>query len=123
MKKIILCLLILSFSSKIQARHDHSQKEGEAVINHVLSCRSGVNYVENLPVPALISLASAYLKTGDYEKAASSYHKILEKHPNSSMAYWGLMKVYKASKQQDQYKNAKLQFEEVTRYGDRVVFN
>ena len=75
------------------------------------------------PRPVLISLASAYLKTGDHEKAASSYHKILEKHPNSSLAYWGLMKVYKASKQQDLYKKAKLQFEDVTRYGDRDVFN
>ena len=104
---------------------EKSYEKGIKMLEKAVQMEKDLGYSEPpyYPRPVLISLASAYLKTGDYEKAASSYHKILEKHPNSSMAYWGLMKVYKASKQQDQYKNAKLQFEEVTRYGDRVVFN
>lgn len=57
------------------------------------------------------------------QKAATRYHKILEKHPNSSLACWDLMKVYKASKQPDHFRKARLQFEDVTRYGDRAVFN
>lgn len=40
MKKIILFLLIIFISSKIQSRYDHSQKEGDAVINQMLACRS-----------------------------------------------------------------------------------
>lgn len=74
------------------------------------------------PRPTLLSLAAAYAKKGAYEKAVSSYEKILEKHPNSSLAYWGLMKLYKKMELQDKYEGIKLKFDDITQYGDRAVF-
>ena len=74
------------------------------------------------PRPTLLSLASAYRSKGDYKNAESSYEKILEKHPNSSMAYWGLMNVYNENEQKDKYKMIRKKFESVTKYGDREVF-
>ncbi|PKP12980.1 MAG: hypothetical protein CVU08_07755 [Bacteroidetes bacterium HGW-Bacteroidetes-3] len=74
------------------------------------------------PRPTLLSLAAAYTKKGDYEKAESCYGKILDKHPNSSIAYWGLMKLYKNRKQQDKYEGIKSEFDNITQYGDKAVF-
>jgi len=74
------------------------------------------------PRPTLLSLAAAYIQKGAYEKAESSYEKILGKHPNSSLAYWGLMKLYKKTKQQDKYEGIKSKFDAVIQYGDKDVF-
>lgn len=74
------------------------------------------------PRPTLLSLADAYIKKGEYEKAVSSYEKILDKHPNSSLAYWGLMKLYKKMDQQDKYVEIKSKFDDITQYGDKDIF-
>lgn len=74
------------------------------------------------PRPTLISLATAYLNHSHYEKAAECYNKIMQKHPNSAMAYWGLMNVYKAEKEKTKYAEAKTNFDLVTQYGNRSVF-
>jgi tetratricopeptide (TPR) repeat protein len=74
------------------------------------------------PRPTLLSLASAYSLKGAYKKAESCYEKILDKHPNSSIAYWGLMKLYKEDGQKDKYEMVKVKFENITKYGDRGVF-
>ncbi len=74
------------------------------------------------PRPTLLSLAAAYAKKGDYEKAESCYEKMLDKHPNSAIAYWGLMKLYKDQKQQDKYAGIKTKFDAVIQYGDKDIF-
>ena len=74
------------------------------------------------PRPSLLSLADAYIKNGAYEQADSCYREILVKHPNSAMANWGLMKLYKDLKQQDKYDAVAPIFYAVTQYGDRNIF-
>ena len=71
------------------------------------------------PRPTLLSLADAYVKKGDYENAEFSYRKILNKHPNSSIAYWELLKIYKKIKKQDEYEVIKSKFDNVIQYGDK----
>ena len=74
------------------------------------------------PRPTLLSLGSSYIKRGEYKKAESSYEKVLVKHPNSSLAHCGLMKLYKESGQQDEYEMIESKFENITQYGDRYIF-
>jgi len=74
------------------------------------------------PRPVLISLASAYVKMEEYDKAEKCLKKLLQKHPNSALAYWGLMNVYKANKQEIKLKKVKSKFETVTQYGNPEVF-
>ncbi len=74
------------------------------------------------PRPVLLSLANAYIVNKEFDKAEECYIKLLEKHPNSSMAYWGLMKLYKVNKENDKYSAVKIKFDAVTQYGNREVF-
>jgi tetratricopeptide (TPR) repeat protein len=74
------------------------------------------------PRPTLLSLASAYGKMGDYEKAESSLQKIFDKHPNSPMAYWGLMKLYQETGRHDKYETVHTKFENIIQFGDRDAF-
>ncbi len=74
------------------------------------------------PRSTLLSLATAYIKTNDFVEAEECYKKMLEKHPNSAIANWELMKLYKKTNQIDQYDLAKTQFENVTQFGNREVF-
>ena len=46
------------------------------------------------PRPVLITLASVYVKQKQHDKAIECYNLLLDKHPNSSWAYWGLTEVY-----------------------------
>ena len=74
------------------------------------------------PRPVLLSLANAYILNKEFDKAEECYNKLLEKHPNSSLAYWGLMKLYKNRKETDKYLAVKIKFDDVTQYGNREVF-
>ena len=98
--------------------------KGIAVLKKAVKMEKNLGYSEPpyYPRPTLLSLADAYIKKGDYEKAESSYKKILDKHPNSSIAYWGLIKLYKKWKQEDKYEEIKSKFDAVTQYGDKEVF-
>jgi len=99
-------------------------EEGIEVLEKAVKMEKDLGYSEPpyYPRPTLLSLGSAYLKKGDFAKAESSYLKILDKHPNSSLAYWNLMKLYKESKQQDKYASTQTKFENITQYGDRDIF-
>lgn len=99
-------------------------EEGIKTLEKAVKMEKDLGYSEPpyYPRPSLISLATAYLSRGDYENAVACYDKIMQKHPNSAMAYWGLMKVYKADKEKDNYTNAKANFDQVTKYGDPAVF-
>ena len=74
------------------------------------------------PRPTLLSLATAYSSMGDHDKAESCLERIFDKHPNSAMAYWGLMKLYQETGQQEKYAAAKTEFENITQFGDRDAF-
>jgi len=98
--------------------------EGIEVLKKAVEMEKDLGYSEPpyYPRPTLLSLSGAYAKKGDYEKAESCLEKILDKHPNSSMAYWGLMDLYKQTKQQDKYERIKSKFENVIQYGDKDIF-
>jgi tetratricopeptide (TPR) repeat protein len=98
--------------------------KGIEVLKKAVKMERDLGYSEPpyYPRPVLLSLADAYIKNGEYEKAEASYKKILHKHPNSSIAYWGLMKLYKKLKQQDNYEGIKSKFDAVIQYGDKEVF-
>ena len=98
--------------------------KGILTLEKAVKMESDLGYSEPpyYPRPTLLSLAAAYAKKGDYEKAESCYVKMLDKHPNSAIAYWSLMKLYKDQKQQDKYAGIKSKFDAVTEYGDKDVF-
>ena len=98
--------------------------KGIEVLKKAVEMEKNLGYSEPpyYPRPTLLSLAGAYAKKGDYEKAESCLVKILDKHPNSSIAYWGLMKLYKKMKQQDNYEGIKSKFDYITQYGDKDIF-
>ncbi len=97
---------------------------GIEVLKKAVEMEKDLGYSEPpyYPRPTLLSLADAYAKKGEYEKAESCYEKILDKHPNSSIAYWGLMKIYKKMKKQDKYEGIKSKFDNITQYGDKGIF-
>jgi len=98
--------------------------KGIEVLKKAVKMERDLGYSEPpyYPRPVLLSLADAYIENGAYEKADSCYRKMLVKHPNSAMAYWGLMKLYKTSKQQDKYDEIEPMFYAVTQYGDKEIF-
>ncbi len=98
--------------------------KGIQILEKAVKMEKDLGYSEPpyYPRPTLLSLAAAYSLNGAVEKAETCYEKILDKHPNSSMAYWGLMKLYKENGQIDNYETVKVKFESVTKYGDRGVF-
>ncbi|MFT4831675.1 MAG: tetratricopeptide (TPR) repeat protein [Psychroserpens sp.] len=98
--------------------------KGIEVLKKAFKMEKDLGYSEPpyYPRPTLLSLADAYIKNRDFENAESSYKKILDKHPNSSIAYWGLMKMHKKLKQKDKYEEVKSKFDMVTQYGDKEVF-
>lgn len=98
--------------------------KGSPTLEKAVKMEKDLGYSEPpyYPRPTLLSLAAAYIKKGEFEKAESCYEKILDKHPNSAIAYWGQMKLYKAQKQQDKYEGIKSTFDAITQYGDKAVF-
>ncbi|MFH6768993.1 tetratricopeptide repeat protein [Gaetbulibacter aquiaggeris] len=74
------------------------------------------------PRPALLSLAEAYIKNNQFDKAEACYHQMLEKHPNSAIANWKLMQLYKLTNKKDLLKLTTSKFKDVTQYGNREIF-
>jgi len=98
--------------------------KGIEVLKKAVEMEKNLGYSEPpyYPRPTLLSLADAYVKKGDYGNAEFSYRKILNKHPNSSIAYWELLKIYKKIKKQDEYEVIKSKFDNVIQYGDKDIF-
>lgn len=98
--------------------------EGIKTLEKAVKMEKDLGYSEPpyYPRPTLLSLASAYIISGDYKKAEDCYERMLDKHPNSAIAYWGLMKMYKKNGEKDKYEMVKAKFENITQYGDRDVF-
>jgi tetratricopeptide (TPR) repeat protein len=103
---------------------DKKYDKGIEVLKKAVKMEKDLGYSEPpyYPRPTLLSLADAYATKGEYIKAESCYGKILDKHPNSSIAYWGLMRIYKKMKQQDKYEGIKSKFDNITQYGDKDIF-
>ncbi|GAA4806547.1 hypothetical protein GCM10023330_11310 [Litoribaculum gwangyangense] len=98
--------------------------KGIEILKKAVEMEKNLGYSEPpyYPRPTLLSLGNAYEKKGDYQNAESCYIKILDKHPNSSIAYWELMKVYKKMKDQNKYDEVQLKFESIIQYGDKDIF-
>lgn len=103
---------------------DKKYEEGIKILEKAVKMEKDLGYSEPpyYPRPTLLSLADAYAKKGEYDKAESCYGKILDKHPNSTMAYWGLMTLYKKMKQQEKYMGIKSKFDNIAQYGDKDIF-
>ena len=100
-------------------------ENGIQILEKAVKMEKDLGYSEPpyYPRPTLLSLGTAYSKMGDFKNAESSFEKILEKHPNSSLAYWSLMQLYKENGQLDNYETVKKKFENIIQYGDKDIFN
>ena len=72
--------------------------------------------------PVLISLGETYLKANDYPNAIAAYEQLLERHPNSANAYWGLYKVYKQKGDLAKSKEYAAHLSTVTQFGEKSLF-
>ncbi|SFE44934.1 tetratricopeptide repeat protein [Spirosoma endophyticum] len=72
--------------------------------------------------PVLISLAEAHLKAGKYDKAIAAYTALLERHPNSANAYWGLYTVYKQKGDLTKANDYATRVKAITQHGDKYLF-
>ncbi|GAB4038451.1 tetratricopeptide repeat protein [Spirosoma jeollabukense] len=72
--------------------------------------------------PALISLAEAHLKAGKYDKAIAAYNALLERHPNSANAYWGLYTVYKQKGDLTKANDYATRVMAIAQHGDKDLF-
>ena len=110
LKQIGVILLLLFTKHATFAQHNHA--DHSKAINHVLACRSGVNYIDNLPAPQLMNgvgasslqiktaspLAQKYFSQGvsqlhcfwDFE-AYRSFKEAIRLDSNAVMPYWGML--------------------------------
>jgi len=65
------------------------------------------------PRPVLINLGEVYTSQGYYDKAEECYQRLVEKHPNSALAYQGLIEVYEAEGNQQKLSEAKSKLAQV----------
>ncbi|GAB3891806.1 tetratricopeptide repeat protein [Spirosoma agri] len=72
--------------------------------------------------PVLISLAEAHLKARKYDKAIAAYNALLERHPNSANAYWGLYNVYKQKGDLTKARDYAMRVKAVAQDGDKGLF-
>jgi tetratricopeptide (TPR) repeat protein len=72
--------------------------------------------------PVLISLAETHLKANQYDKAIAAYTQLLERHPNSANAYWGLYKVYKQKGDLAKTKEYATHLHATAQFGDKTLF-
>ena len=72
--------------------------------------------------PVLISLGETYLKANDYPNAIAAYEQLLERHPNSANAYWGLYKVYKQKGDLAKSEEYAAHLSTVTQFGEKSLF-
>jgi len=72
--------------------------------------------------PVLISLAEAQLKAKNYDKAIAAYTSLLERHPNTANAYWGLYKVYKQKGDLTKANDNATRLKTIAQYGDKDLF-
>lgn len=72
--------------------------------------------------PVLISLGETYLKANDFPNAIAAYEQLLERHPNSANAYWGLYKVYKQNGDSAKSKEYAARLSTVTQFGEKSLF-
>ncbi len=112
MKKSSIFILILLIINSVSAQHNHNQGDNSEGINHVMACRSGVNYIDNLPTPKLMNgvgasslkiktsseLAQKYFSQGvsllhcfwDFE-AYRSFKEATKLDSTAIMPYWGIL--------------------------------
>jgi predicted Zn-dependent protease len=72
--------------------------------------------------PVLISLAETHLKANQYDKAIKAYQDLLERHPNTANAYWGLYKVYKQKGDLAKTKEYATHVQHIAQFGDKTLF-
>lgn len=75
------------------------------------------------PRPVLLSIAAAHEKAGQLNKAIEAYQALLSRRPNTANAYFGLATVYRKKGDHSKSKEFEAKFLEVTKYGDRDIYN
>ncbi len=84
--------------------------EAEKTLNDAAERERDLGYWEppHYTRPILESLAAAYIRAGEYEKAINAYERILDVRPNSGFAYLGIARVHakagNKAKASDSYK-------------------
>lgn len=86
MKKIVLVLILLLFSSKVNA------KESFIAINKKLNSQFNNNQVENSDIHTKLGISIA--QKGEYEKAIEHFNIAIKLEPNNSSAYYNLAVCY-----------------------------
>ena len=78
--------------ASIRSQHD----EAEKILVDAAEREKNLGYWEppHYSRPALESLAAAYIRAGEYDKAISAYESMLKVRPNSGFAYLGIARVH-----------------------------
>ncbi|WP_221393944.1 tetratricopeptide repeat protein [Dyadobacter sp. NIV53] len=84
----------------------------------------GLGYSEPpvYPHPLWISIADAHVRMKQYDKALSSYEKLLKQRPGSARAYQGLASIYMLKGDTSKAAEFESKFRETTKYGDAAVY-
>jgi tetratricopeptide (TPR) repeat protein len=103
---------------------ENNYQEAVALLEKAKTKEDELGYSEppSYARPVLISLAEVHLKVGNYEKAAKAYNELLEQHPNTANAFWGLYKVYKQKGDSLKTKEYAKRLAEITQYGEKNLF-
>lgn len=74
MKHLLIVSVTFLFIYSSYGQHNHSQSKDSKEINHLLACRSGVNFVDNLPIPQLMNgVGSSNLKINTSSEITQKY--------------------------------------------------
>lgn len=103
---------------------DHKYTEAIAILEKAKQREDDLGYSEppSYARPVLISLAETHLKANNYTKAIAAYEQLLERHPNSANAYWGLYNVYKQKGDTAKSRDYATRLASVTQFGDKTLF-
>ncbi|GAB4003824.1 hypothetical protein GCM10028808_00200 [Spirosoma migulaei] len=103
---------------------ENKYKEAVALLEKAKQKEDELGYSEppTYARPVLISLAETHLKAKEYTKAIAAYTQLLERHPNSANAYWGLYKVYKQKGDITKSNEYAGHLKHIAQFGDKTLF-
>ncbi|SOD78612.1 tetratricopeptide repeat protein [Spirosoma fluviale] len=103
---------------------ENKYKEAVALLENARKKEDDLGYSEppSYARPVLISLAEVHLKAKQYDKAITAYTQLLERHPNSANAYWGLYKVHNQNGDSAKANEYATHLKHTAAFGDQSLF-